>query len=164
MTGRVLHLPTGEEVTILASGRDNGGAVFEVDAMLPPGLTGPPRHRHRGQIETFTVREGRLRVVVGRDTRVLAAGDSVVVPASVTHAFSNPFDEPARVLMCETPAGPLEDQFRALAGSGRIPPLGLLATINVRHGLPFTIHGIPDVAQRPLWRALAWAHSRRRIR
>lgn len=60
---RVLHLPTGETITITASGRDNGGAVFEVEAFLPPGLSGPPRHRHRWQTETSTVQEGRLRVV-----------------------------------------------------------------------------------------------------
>ncbi|MGY1644418.1 cupin domain-containing protein [Geodermatophilus sp. SYSU D00703] len=156
---RVLHLPTGETIRILASGRDNGGAALEVEALLPPGLAGPPRHRHRTQAEAFTVQEGRLRVVVGRDTRVLRAGETVRVPPTVTHAFANPFDEPARIRMRETPAGPLEEQFRALAGSGRIPPLGVLATINVRHGLSFAVHGVPDLVQEPVWRLLAWGHT-----
>ncbi|MGY1706547.1 cupin domain-containing protein [Geodermatophilus sp. SYSU D00697] len=158
---RVLHLPTGETIRVLASGQDNGGAALEVDALLPPGLAGPPRHRHRTQTETFTVREGRLRVVVGRDTRVLTAGETVTVPPGVTHGFANPFDEPARIRMRETPAGPLEEQFRALAGSGRFPPIGLLATINVRHGLPFAVHGVPDLVQEPVWRLLARAHRLR---
>jgi mannose-6-phosphate isomerase-like protein (cupin superfamily) len=161
---RTLHLPTGETITIRASGRDNGGELFEAEAVLPPGLSGPPRHRHRGQTETFTVVEGRLRVVHGRETGVLSAGEWVTVPPSVAHAFANPFDEPARIRVRETPAGPLEEQFRALAGGGRIPPLGLLADINVRHGLPFAVHGVPDVVQEPVWRLLAWAHARGRHR
>ncbi len=156
---RVLHLPTGETIRILASGHDNGGAALEVDALLPPGLAAPPRHRHRTQTETFTVEEGRLRVVVGRDTRVLSAGQTVAVPPTVTHGFANPFDEPARIRMRETPAGPLEEQLRALAGSGRIPPIGLLATINVRHGLSFAVHGVPDAVQEPVWRLLARVHQ-----
>ncbi|MGY1763758.1 cupin domain-containing protein [Geodermatophilus sp. SYSU D00779] len=101
------------------------------------GLPGPPRHRHRTRTESTTVQEGRLQVVVGRGTRVLSAGETVAVPPTVTHGFSDPFDEPARIRMRETSAGPLEERFRALAGSGRIPPIGVLATINVRHRLSF---------------------------
>ena len=58
---RVLHLPTGETIRILATGRGNGGAALEVDALLPPGLAGPPRHRHRTQTESFTVQGGSCR-------------------------------------------------------------------------------------------------------
>lgn len=155
-----LHLPTGETITIVASGR-GGSAIFEVDAVLPAGLSGPPRHRHRAQTETFTVLEGRLRVQVGADRHDLGAGRTATVPRQVVHTFSNPFDEPARIRMRETPAGPLEEQFRALAGSGRLPPLGELASINVRHDLSFALHGIPDVVQRPLWRLLARLHRQR---
>ena len=111
-----------------------------------------------GRRPSFTVQEGRLQVVVGRDTRVLLAGETVTVPPTVTHGFSNPFDEPARIRMRETPAGPLEEQLRALAGSGRIPPIGVLATINVRHGLSFAVHGVPDPVQEPVWRLLARVH------
>ncbi|PVZ11728.1 cupin domain-containing protein [Actinomycetospora cinnamomea] len=153
----VLHLPTGETVTILRSGRDGGG-TFEIEGVLPPGLAGPPRHRHRTQTETFTVLEGRLRVVVGREARVLRPGETAVVPPTVAHGFANPFDEPARIRATEEPAGPLEDQFRALARAGRMPPLRELAAINVRHGLPFALAGVPEAVQRPVWRLLARLH------
>lgn len=106
--------------------------------------------------------EGRLRVVVGSDTVVLSAGESATAPPTVTHTFANPFDEPARIRMRETPAGPLEEQFRVLARAGRIPPLGELAAVHVRHDLSFSLHGVPDVVQRPMWRPLAWLHGRTR--
>ena len=155
---RVLHLPTGETIRILATGRGNGGAALEVDALLPPGLAGPPRHRHRTQTESCTVQEGQLQVVVGRDTRVLLAGETVTVPPTVTHGFSNPFDEPARIRVRETPARPLEEQFRALAGSGRIPPIG-----GARHDqrAPRPVlrrpRG-PGSGAEPVWRLLARVH------
>jgi quercetin dioxygenase-like cupin family protein len=158
----MLHLPTGEVVTVLASGRENGGAAFEVDATLPPGLAGPPRHRHRFQTETFTVLDGRLRVRTGRETQVLTEGETVVVPPMVVHAFSNPFTRSARIRMVETPAGPLEDQFDALASSPGRPPLTRLAAINVEHDLSFHLAGIPDLVQHPMWQILAWFHARRR--
>ncbi|WP_219416286.1 cupin domain-containing protein [Pseudonocardia nigra] len=152
---RVLRMGTGEVLTILRSGADTGGSAFGFEAVLPPGLSGPPPHRHRVETETFSVLEGVLRVRVGDRVRVLEAGESVTVPPGAVHAFSNPSDRPARIRTVETPAGPLEDQFRALAAAGRIPPLRRLARINVEHDLSFSVHGIPDRIQRPLWRALA---------
>ena len=152
---RVLRLPTGEVVTILRSGNDTGGATFEIEAVLPPRLSGPPLHRHRVETETFWVLQGRLRVRLGARTLVLDAGDSVTVAPQTLHAFANPTDRPVRIRMQETPAGPLEDQFRALAAAGRIPPLRQLARINVEHGLSFALQGVPDQVQRPLWRLLA---------
>ena len=41
-----IDLPAGEAL----AGRRNGvstGAAFEIEAVLPPGLAGPPAHRHR---------------------------------------------------------------------------------------------------------------------
>jgi mannose-6-phosphate isomerase-like protein (cupin superfamily) len=161
-TRRTLRLPGGEVVTIRASGADTGGAVFAVDAILPPGLTGPPRHRHRAQTETFTVVDGRLSVVVGREEHVLGEGETAVVAPSVSHTFSNPFAEPARIRMAETPAGPLEQQFRALATSSGLVLLRRLAVINVEHDLSFSLTGLPGSVQRPLWRLLASPGFRRR--
>ncbi len=155
-----LRLPTGEQITIHASGRDNGGSAFEVEAVLPPGLKGPPRHRHRAQTESFTVVRGRLAVVVGRDRRTLVEGESVVVAPSVVHAFANPFDEPAHIRMAETPAGPLEEQFRALATSSGLALVRRLAALNVEHDLSFSLAGVPEAVQRPLWRLLAGPRRR----
>ena len=160
--GRVLRLPTGEQVTVLASGADNGGTAFEVEALLPPHLSGPPRHRHRYETEVFTVLDGILEVRLGRETRTLSAGESVTVPPGIVHAFANPSTEPTRIRTLETPAGPLEDQFRALAAAGRLPRIGRLARITVDSGYSFSLAGIPDRIQRPLWRLLSTLDAGRR--
>ena len=150
-----IDLPTGETLTVLRTGASSGGAGFEFEAVLPPGLTGPPAHRHRLESETFTVLDGELQVRVGREHRLLRPGEAVTVPPGVVHAFANPTDRPVRIRTCETPAGPLEEQFHALAAAGRLPPLRRLARINVAHDLDFVLHGVPEALQRPLWRLLA---------
>jgi mannose-6-phosphate isomerase-like protein (cupin superfamily) len=156
---RLLRMPTGEVLTILWTGqdtvRDRGGAA--------PGLSGPPLHRHRAETETFTVVEGTLRVRTGRRVRVLTAGQSVTVPPGTVHGFANPSARPARIHTAQTAAGLLEAQFRALAAAGRFPPLRRPARISVEHELSFAVHGIPDVLQRPLWRALAEPPVRREV-
>ncbi|MBW0089480.1 hypothetical protein I4I73_10850 [Pseudonocardia sp. KRD-184] len=160
--GRVLRMPTGETITVLVPGRDGDGGAVEIDALLPPGLSGPPRPRHRFEAETFTVVEGRLAGRARRRHRRAVRGRVGDRPTHRDHAFANPFDEPARIRMRETPAGPLEEQFRVLARAGRVPPLGALAAVNARHDLSFSLHGVPDAVQRPVWRAPAWLHDRTR--
>lgn len=158
---RTLQMPTGEVMTILRSGSDTAGDVFEVEALLPPGLAGPPPHRHRVETETFHVVEGVLRVRTGAWRRDLRPGETLTVEPWTLHGFSNPTDEPTRIRTEVTPAGQLEEQFRVLATAGRLPPLRELARINVDHDLSFHLHGIPDPIQRLLWRALAPRSARR---
>jgi quercetin dioxygenase-like cupin family protein len=85
------------------------GEVFEFEAVLPSGLSGPPAHWHRVEQETFEVVEGRLRVRVGHAVRYLGPGESLVVAPGIVHAFSNPTDEQVRVITRETPADNSKD-------------------------------------------------------
>jgi hypothetical protein len=84
-------------------------------------------------------------------------GESVSVPPGTTHSFANPGDEPVRFRTVETPAGPLQEQLRALAAAPDRPPLLELARINAAHDLSFTVAGLPDAPQRALWWLLARA-------
>lgn len=162
MTVDRIRLPTGEDLVVLRNGASTAGAAFEVEAILPAGLSGPPAHRHRFRSETFTVLDGELAVRVGRERRRIGPGEEVTVPPGVTHAFSNPTDRPVRLRTLEAPAGPLEAQFRAMAAAGRFPPVRRLARINVAHDYDLVLHGIPEALQRPLWRFLASLPERRR--
>jgi mannose-6-phosphate isomerase-like protein (cupin superfamily) len=125
---RVLRLPAGELISIIRTGSETEGEVFEFEAVLPSGLSGPPAHWHRVEQEAFEVVEGRLRVRVGHAVRYLGPGESLVVAPGIVHAFSNPTGEQVRVITRETPAGQLEGtaarngvgwQAAAVAAAGR---------------------------------------------
>lgn len=154
-TERVLHLPTGERITILRTSDETDGAVFELEAILPPRLSGPPAHLHQVEHETFEVIEGTLRVRLGPVMRDLGPGESMTVTPGTVHAFSNPSAMPTRLITREAPAGQLEAQLRAMSSAGRIPPLLRLAQINARHDMSFLLHGMPEAPQVLLWHALA---------
>jgi mannose-6-phosphate isomerase-like protein (cupin superfamily) len=76
-------------------GADHGGVgvcVIIVDA--PPGR-GPSLHTHPYE-ELLLVQEGRGTFTLGDETVEVGAGELVVVPAGVPHAFTNTGDEPLR--------------------------------------------------------------------
>jgi mannose-6-phosphate isomerase-like protein (cupin superfamily) len=152
---RILHLPAGELISIIRTGSETAGEVFEFESVLPSGLSGPPAHWHRVEQERFEVVEGRLRVRVGRSVRHLGPGESVVIEPGTVHAFSNPTGTPVRVVTRERPAGQLEGQLRVMASAGRLPPLLRLAEVNATNGFSFFLAGVPEVPQRLLWQGLA---------
>jgi mannose-6-phosphate isomerase-like protein (cupin superfamily) len=161
---RVLRLPTGELISIIRTGSETAGEVFEFEAVLPSGLSGPPAHWHRVEQETFEVVEGRLRVRVGHAVRDLEPGESLVVAPGTVHAFSNPTDKQVRVITRETPAGQLEGQLRVMALAGRLPPLLRLAEVNAGNGFSLFLAGVPEFPQRLLWQGLAGLARLRRPR
>jgi mannose-6-phosphate isomerase-like protein (cupin superfamily) len=76
-------------------GADHGGAglcLIFVDA--PPGR-GPSLHRHPYE-EIFIVQEGEATLTAGDERRVVRAGEIVIVPPGVPHAFVNSGDGPLR--------------------------------------------------------------------
>jgi quercetin dioxygenase-like cupin family protein len=62
-------------------------AVSFFVSATPPGR-GPALHRHP-YAEVFVVQAGTLSVTVGEDTIEAQAGQIIVVPAGVPHAFTN---------------------------------------------------------------------------
>lgn len=74
-----------------------------VEASLPPGAAPPPQHVHREHEEVFIVTAGKVRFTSGDDSVDVEAGTVVVVPISVPHTFSNPFQENAVFVGAMTP-------------------------------------------------------------
>jgi quercetin dioxygenase-like cupin family protein len=70
-----------------AIGTDIGARVSVIAVDAAPG-TGPRLHRHPYE-EVFVVLEGEASFTLGDTTRVAHAGDVVVAPAGVPHAFTN---------------------------------------------------------------------------
>jgi mannose-6-phosphate isomerase-like protein (cupin superfamily) len=70
-----------------AIGADIGGSVSVIAVDAPPGA-GPRLHRHPYE-EVFVVLEGEATFILGDTEYVARAGEVVVAPAGVAHAFVN---------------------------------------------------------------------------
>jgi len=113
------------------SGKDTGGAlsVFEYTGREKGG---PPLHVHPLQDEIFYVVQGAYRFQCGRDRFELGAGDMIFLPRNVPHAFAQTTDA-GRLLFYFTPAGKMEDFFRALGALPGQPTPEAAAALFARH-------------------------------
>jgi uncharacterized cupin superfamily protein len=87
-----------------AGAQELGASVHE----LLPGSTGFHLHAHYGMEELFVVLSGRPTLRTGSGEEELAPGDVVSMPRGLDglHTFTNPTDEPARVLAISTTPTP----------------------------------------------------------
>jgi uncharacterized cupin superfamily protein len=83
-----------------AGAKELGASVHE----LMPGSTGFHLHAHYGMEELFVVLSGRPTLRTAAGDEVLEPGDVVSMPRGIDglHTFTNPTDEPARVLAIST--------------------------------------------------------------
>ncbi len=72
---------------------------------------GPPRHLHHNEDEWFYVLEGEYLVEVGAHLHTLKAGDSVLGPRGISHAFAYNGATSGRLLITYAPAGKMEEFF-----------------------------------------------------
>jgi uncharacterized cupin superfamily protein len=102
---------TGEKMQIRsrfvgkhAGAKELGASVHE----LLPGSTGFHLHAHYGMEELFVVLSGRPTLRTGSGEEELAPGDVVSMRAGIEglHTFTNPTEEPARVLAISTVSVP----------------------------------------------------------
>lgn len=91
------------------SGMDNGGALAIFDTFrAEPG--GPGEHFHYEQDEWFFVVEGEFVFKIGGQFHRLKAGDSILGPRRVPHAFVN-VSQTGRLVIAYQPAGQMEAFF-----------------------------------------------------
>jgi quercetin dioxygenase-like cupin family protein len=83
--------------------RDGLSGIVAIEATFLAGKC-HDFHRHPGQEEVIYVIEGTIEQWIEQEKRVLSAGDSVVIPASVVHATFNEGDAPARILAILSPS------------------------------------------------------------
>lgn len=96
------------------SAADTGGAFCVFDTFRD-ACGGPPLHYHELQDEWFMVLDGDFLFQVGDNRFRLRAGDSILAPRGVAHAFRN-LTEKARLLIVFQPALRMEEFFRAGIG------------------------------------------------
>jgi mannose-6-phosphate isomerase-like protein (cupin superfamily) len=115
LAGDVIENPAGlMRMRVLRGGAETNGELLELEATYEPGSIEPLVHFHPRQDEHFEVVSGSIRAHVGRDERVLGAGEVLDVPAGVVHAMWNDGDGEAKVIWQTRPALRSEDFFRKL--------------------------------------------------
>lgn len=123
--------------TILAP-EDSGGAMSIVDSLSPVG-SGPPRHVHHNEDETFVMITGTCKVWIEGVETIAGPGESVFIPRGKEHTFKVIGDEPSRHLVILTPGG-FEGFFEDMAkGQCRIPEdMPEIEASAAKHHMSFT--------------------------
>jgi mannose-6-phosphate isomerase-like protein (cupin superfamily) len=97
-------------LTFKVASNDTAGNLFIIEHRdLQPGK-GPALHLHYSQEEWFYVMESEVAIQVGDQRLSLHAGESILAPRSIPHAFSA-IGSPAHLLIAFTPAGKMEQYF-----------------------------------------------------
>lgn len=123
--------------TILST-EETGGTMSIVDSWSPVG-SGPPRHVHDAEDETFVMITGTCKIWIEGVERIAGPGESVFIPRGTEHTFKVVGDEPCRHLVILTPGG-FEGFFVDMAlGQFSIPDdMPAIEESAQRHNLRFT--------------------------
>jgi quercetin dioxygenase-like cupin family protein len=127
-------------VRILVSSEDSGGALAAIEYDVPAGFPGPPLHIHPAFDEHFYVVGGELEFRLDGEVVRAGPGGSVYARGDQPHTFSNPTEEPARMLVTLTPGG-FEQFFRDMAAAAMegFPARQVAARINADHGVEIVL-------------------------
>lgn len=131
----------GDEVRFLGvhpndlkiSSKDTDGqlSVFEYTGL---GKVGPMLHVHFEQDEIFTVVEGDYRFVVGDETKLLGAGDTIFLPRNIPHTWIQ-LSEKGKMIYFLQPAGKMEEFFTLMNGLKQRPSDEEMNRIHAAHGM-----------------------------
>ena len=109
----------GDEVAVLATSAQTGGALFAVQVRMPPGGGPPVMHRHDPG-EVYHVLEGEFAFYVGNGAGAVRrftarAGEVVPLAGGVPHTIRNESDADAVAFVVHAPGPPMEGFTRAAA-------------------------------------------------
>ena len=115
------------------SGKDTEGqlSVFEYTGLAK---IGPAMHVHLKQDEIFTVLEGSYRFVVGKDTHILGAGQTIFLPRNIPHTWIQLTDR-GRMIYFLQPAGKMEEFFATMSKFTAPPSPAEIDRIHAAHDM-----------------------------
>ena len=132
-----------DEIAVLATGAQTGGAIFAIEIRMPPGGGPPVMHRHEPG-EVYHVLEGEFTFYVGDPggdegvRRVTAtAGDVVPLAGGTPHTIRNESASDAVAFVVHSPAAVMEGFSRAaaeLATAGE-PTMDQVLALARQHGV-----------------------------
>lgn len=139
---KTLHF-LGNLLTFRARSAQTGGSFSLTECLTAPGAGSPP-HTQKDE-EAFLVAEGQFEFMLDGKTRLCGPGDFVHVAPNTPHAFRNPGDRPARMLIINLPGGFHEGFFDAVgdvvdAATTSFPPMSppdiaMIAAAASRYGI-----------------------------
>ncbi|GIH17232.1 cupin domain-containing protein [Rugosimonospora africana] len=97
---------------LLADADQTDHAMNAVRTTLGRGVSGPPPHFHTESSELFFMLDGALRVLTENTVVTVTAGDFLLVPPRMTHAWATPADQNADVLIIKAPGTNRFEYFR----------------------------------------------------
>ena len=104
----------GSRVDTKVSTKDLEGDLYIYESRTV-GKGGPPLHVHPFQDEWIYILEGEYQFQVGKDRYQLKAGDSLLAPRQVPHAFAYVGEGLGKMIIVFQPAGKMEEFFHAAA-------------------------------------------------
>lgn len=119
-SGPITNPVTGERVVFVETSAETGGARTVGDLEIDR-LGGVPGHVHDAHDERIDVLEGEIEVILAGVKTTLRAGEHVVIPRGVAHAWRNPSrDRPLRFRGTMTPGHPgFETALKVMFGLAR---------------------------------------------
>jgi quercetin dioxygenase-like cupin family protein len=119
---RTIHFLGNNEITVLVSGSESGGAFSLMELVVQPRGGANALHTDRW-VEVFHVLDGEAEWTLERDgsldTWIARRGETIVVPVGARHRFAGAGEAPCRMLTMGTPE--YEQFFRALAEAWQGP-------------------------------------------
>lgn len=140
-----------DQVTILATSAQTGGALFAVEIRMPPGGGPPVLHRHEPG-EVYYVLDGEFTFYTGGPTAPVrrltaAAGEVVPLAGGTPHTIRNESDADAVAFVVHAPGAPMEDFTRAAAALAveGTPTMEAVLNVAAQHGIEL-LGPIPESA------------------
>ena len=114
------------------------GAMSIFDSVSPP-RSGPPRHVHDAEDETFIILSGEVEMWLEGESFTRGPGETAFIPRGAEHTFRVISDHPCRHLVILTPGG-FDAFFAEMAEGGYAIPADMPRIIEIaaRHNLRFT--------------------------
>jgi len=128
----------------LLRGHAVDGRFALIEHTIPPRALAAPIHTHEREDEYSFVLAGRMGAQIGDEVIEASAGELVLKPRGIPHAFWSACDEETRVLEIISPAG-FEQYFADLSPHLRAegePDLEALGAIQARYGLSMDFDSI----------------------
>ena len=108
----LLRTAPGTSIGLVADAQAAFGAVSVLDVVLDKGASGVGPHCHARSTELFVIVSGQIEMLTGNQISTFRAGDVVVVPPLMAHAFASDPEHDARLYTIIAPGVQRFNYFR----------------------------------------------------